>query len=125
MKHYLIALVLTGGLAAAQANACDYPKDPKKFPNGNSATKDEMVEAKKSVVQYNEDMKVYLDCLDKEVTDKLASMPNATEKEKADIQKKTDQKHDAAVIKLQSVADDFNVQLRAYKAKNTPEKPAS
>ena len=47
MKQLFTALILAGGLAAAQANAaCDYPVAPGKFPDGNQATKDEMLAAK-------------------------------------------------------------------------------
>ena len=126
MKHHLTALVLVGGLAAAQANAgCDYPSKPGKFPDGNSATKDEMLAAKSVVVQYKTDMEAYLGCLDNEVSEKLAAMPNASEKEKADLQNKANQKHDAAVTELTSVTEGFNEQLRAYKAKSSAAKPAS
>src|SRR5215831_16718070 len=118
MKHYLTALALAGSLAAAQANAaCTYPSKPGKMPDGNTASKDEMIAAKKLVVQYNTDMAAYLECLDTEFSAKLASMPKATDKEKADLQKKQDEKHDAAVNELQGVTDGFNEQLRAYKAK--------
>ncbi len=121
MKHYLTALILVGGLAAAQANAaCEYPAKPGKFPDGNSATRDEMVATKKIVVQYTESMTAYLNCLDTESSDKIAAMTNASEKEKAEVQKKLDQKHDAAVTELTSVTDGFNEQLRAFKAKNPP-----
>jgi hypothetical protein len=121
MKHYMTALVLVGGLIAAQANAaCNYPSKPGKMPDGNTASKDEMIAAKKIVVQYNTDMAAYLECLDTEFNAKLASMPKATDKEKADMQKKQDEKHDAAVNELQTVTDGFNEQLRTYKAKNPP-----
>jgi len=126
MKHYLTALVLVGGLAAAQAHAgCDYPSKPGKFPDGNAASQDEMMAAKKLVVQYKTEMEGYMSCLDKELGEKLASMPNATDEEKAELQKKSDVKHDAAVTELQTVAEDFNVQLRAYNAKKAAQKPAS
>jgi hypothetical protein len=121
MKHYLTALVLVGGLAAAQANAgCDYPSKPGKIPDGMSATKEEMLAAKKLVVKYTEDMQTYLACLDTETSEKIAAMPNATEKEKTEYQQKQDQKHNAAVIEMTEVTDGFNEQLRAYKAKNPP-----
>ena len=121
MKHYLTALVLAGALAATQANAgCDYPSKPGKAPDGTQATKDEMLAAKKIVVQYTQDMTTYLTCLDTEFQAKVASMPNVTDKEKAELQRKQDEKHDAAVGELTSVTDGFNEQLRAYKAKNPP-----
>ena len=121
MKHYLTALVLAGALAATQANAgCDYPSKPGRAPDGNQATKDEMLAAKKIVVQYTQDMTTYLTCLDTEFEAKVAAMPNVTDKEKAELQRKQDEKHDAAVAELTSVTDGFNEQLRAYKAKNPP-----
>ena len=122
MKHHLTALVLAGALAATQANAaCDYPTKPGKSPDGTVATKDEMIAAKKLVVQYNTDMTAYLTCLDTEFNAQLATLPNATtDKEKAEVEKKQDEKHDAAVNELTAVTDGFNEQLRAYKAKNTP-----
>jgi len=121
MKHYLTALVLVGGFAAAQANAgCDYPSKPGKLPDGTMATKEEMLEAKKTVVAYTENMKTYLECLDAETAEKLAGMPKALEKDKAEFQSKQDQKHNAAVTEMTEVTDNFNVQLRAYKAKNPP-----
>jgi hypothetical protein len=121
MKHYLSALVLVAGFAAAQANAgCDYPSKPGKLPDGTSATKEEMLAAKKLVVDYTESMKSYLECLDAETTAKLAAMPTALEKDKAEYQSKQDQKHNAAVTEMTEVTDNFNVQLRAYKAKNPP-----
>jgi len=125
MKHYLTAFVLAGSFAAAQANACDYPAKPGKLPDGNSASKDEMLAAKKLVTTYTDEIKAYLDCLDKDTTEKLAAMLNATEKEKAEVQKKTDKKHDAAVTEMMSVTDGFNEQIRAWKAKSATEKPAS
>src|SRR4051812_438712 len=64
MKHYITALMLAGALAAAQANAaCNYPVAPGKFPDGNQATKEEMLAAKGQVVQYNTDMETYLNCI--------------------------------------------------------------
>jgi len=128
MKHHLTALVLAGIFAATQAGAaCNYPTKPGKMPDGTTASKDEMVAAKKLVVQYNADMTTYLTCLDTEFAAEVAALPSATDKEKAasekkkaDMQKKQDEKHDAAVNELTSVTDGFNEQLRAYKAKNNP-----
>jgi hypothetical protein len=126
MKQFLTALVFVGGLAAAQANAaCNYPSDPGRMPDGNTATKEEMQAAFKLIKQYNADMKTYLECLDTELNEKLASMPNASDKEKADIQKRQNQKHDAAVTRLTEVTDGFNEQLRTFKAKNPSEKKTS
>ncbi|HEU4593163.1 MAG TPA: hypothetical protein VFS13_19835 [Steroidobacteraceae bacterium] len=123
MKHYITALILVGGLAAAQAQAaCNYPVAPGKFPDGNQATKEEMLAAKKQVVQYNTDMEAYLTCIQGEYDAKVAADATATEDQKAEMARMQDQKHNAAVQELQSVADRFNEQLRVWKAKNAAEK---
>ena len=126
MKHYLTALILAGGLAAAQANAaCEYPVAPGKLPDGNQASKDEMLAAKKSVVKYNGEMETYLGCIKAEYDAKVAAETTATDKQKAEMQKVQDQKHNAAVEEVTAVTDRFNEQLRAWKAKNPPEKKSS
>ena len=119
MKHYITALILAGGLAAAQAHAaCNYPVAPGKFPDGNQATKEEMLAAKSQVVQYNKDMETYLTCIQGEYDTKVAAETSATPDQKAEMARVQDQKHNAAVQELQSVADRFNEQLRVWKAKN-------
>ena len=126
MKHYITALILAGGFAAAQAHAaCNYPVAPGKFPDGNQASKEEMLAAKSQVVSYNKDMETYLTCIQGEYDAKVTAEVNATPEQKAEMARVQDQKHNAAVQELQSVADRFNEQLRVWKAKNTPEKKPS
>jgi hypothetical protein len=123
MKHYITALVLAGGLAATQVNAaCNYPVAPGKFPDGNQASKEEMLAAKNSVVKYNGDMEVYLTCIQGEYDAKVAAEASATPEQKAEMARVQDQKHNAAVQELQAVADRFNEQLRVWKAKAAAEK---
>ena len=123
MKHYITALVLAGGFAASQAHAaCNYPVAPGKFPDGNQASKDEMLAAKTQVVTYNKDMETYLTCIQDEYNAKVTAEANATADQKAEMARVQDQKHNAAVQELQSVADRFNEQLRVWKAKSAAEK---
>ena len=126
MKQLLSALILGCGLAAAQANAaCDYPVAPGKFPDGSLATKEEMVTAKKSVVQYNTDMDAYLVCIKSEFDAKVAAMTKVTPEQKAEMDKVQNQKQSAALEEVTAVTERFNEQLRTWKAKNVPEKKAS
>ena len=123
MKHYLTALVLAGGLAAAQVHAaCDYPAKPDKFPDGNQATKDDMLGAKHAVEKYNGDIENYLKCLQDEYDAAVAAKPDATPAQKAELAKVHDQKHNAAVEEVTAVTESFNVQLRAWKAKAAGDK---
>lgn len=126
MKHFFAALVLTSGLAAVQANAaCPYPVAPGKFPDGSQASKDEMLAAKSQVVKYNADMDVYLGCIKTEYDTRLAESANASADEKAKMQSKQDEMHNAAVKEVLDVTERFNEQLRAWKAKNGTEKNSS
>jgi hypothetical protein len=126
MKHFVTALFLAGGLAAAQANAaCTYPTPPGKFPDGSQASKEEMLAAKKLVVQYNADINSYTECLKAELDAQVAANPNATTEQKDKMARDTEEKHNAAVKEVTDVTDRFNEQLRAWKAKNGAEKKTS
>jgi hypothetical protein len=126
MKHYVTALILAGGFAAAQANAaCNYPTPPGKFPDGNVASKEEMLAAKKLVVQYNADMDSYLGCLKTEFDAQVAANASASPEQVEKMKRDQDEKHNAAVKEVTDVTDRFNEQLRAWKAKNGTEKKTS
>jgi len=123
MKHLLCTLLVAGALAAAQAHAaCTYPVAPGKFPDGTQASLDEMKAAKASVVQYNADMDTYLTCIKSEFDSKVATQPDATSEQKAEMARVQLQKHNAAVDEVTQVTERFNEQLRAYKAKTAAAK---
>jgi hypothetical protein len=121
MKAWIpLTLILALGAAAAAQADCTYPRAPDKIPDGATASKDEMIAAKNDVARYNNEMNAYLDCIKLEIQaiPKDAKM-SKDDKAKADAQEKLlDQKNNAAVDELQSVATRFNEQLRIWKAKN-------
>jgi hypothetical protein len=123
---YSAALLLAGslGLHAAQAN-CTYPVAPGAFPDGNVASREEIKAAKDQVVKYDADMNTYLVCIRGEYEATVAAQPDASKKQKADMQKMHAQKEDAALAEVQDVVGRFNEQLKAWKAKNSPEKKTS
>ena len=121
MKAWIpLTLVLALGAAATAKADCTYPRAPDKIPDGATASKDEMVAAKNDVSRYNNEMNAYLDCIKLEIQaiPKDAKM-SKDDKAKAEAQEKLlDQKNNAAVDELQSVATRFNEQLKIWKAKN-------
>jgi hypothetical protein len=126
MKQLFCTLILGFGLAAAQANAaCDYPVAPGKFPDGTQATKEEMLAAKKLVVQYDADMTTYLNCIQAEFDAKVASLGKITPEQKSEMVRMQDQKQTAAIDEVKAVTERFNEQLRAWKAKAAAEKKPS
>ena len=118
MKAWIpLTLVFALG-SAAHANAtCTYPRAPDAPPDGNTATKDQMIAAKHDFDRYNGEMNSYLDCLKLEMdaaAPKDPKKPTADEKKQAAI---LVQKNNAAVDELQAVVGRFNEQLKIYKAK--------
>jgi len=79
---------------AMPAFACDKPTAPDSIPDGKTAAMEDMMAAKKSVDAYKSAMEEYLSC------------------------EKSNAKLDAAQAELLKVADRFNTQVRAFKAKS-------
>ena len=118
MKAWIpLTLVLALGTAAVAQADCTYPRAPDAPPDGNTATKDQMIAAKHDFDRYNGEMNSYLDCLKLEMdaaAPKDPKKPTADEKKQAAI---LVQKNNAAVDELQAVVGHFNEQLKIFKAK--------
>jgi hypothetical protein len=122
MKAWIpLTLVFALGFAAHASADCSAPKPPAPPPNGNTATRDEMIAAKQDFDSYNTEMNKYLDCLNLEVDNAKPVDPSKLtpdEKKKADqAEKMAAQKHDKALDVLKGNVEAFNAQLRIYKAK--------
>ncbi len=98
-----VAAVLTCLPAFAD---CTLPPPPSKIPNGSTASEQDMIAAMNTLKEYNGDVTVYLKCLDYEVKQNRMSAGAR------------DAKNNDAVAQLQSIADKFNQQVRAFKAKH-------
>jgi hypothetical protein len=123
MKAWIpLTLVFALGSAAYAQADCTYPRAPDTLPDGNTASKEEMIAAKNDVARYNNEMNAYLDCIKLEIdaaTPKDPSKLSKDEKAKAAEQQKIlTQKNNAAVDELQQIVGRFNDQLKAYKAKH-------
>jgi hypothetical protein len=126
MKVLASATVAAALLAGPAWGACTYPTKPDRIPDGNTATMEQMLEAKKQVDQYNKDMTAYLDCIKLEHD---SAMPppadtasddekKAYESKKKDADARHTQKHNAAIDELEGVAGSFNEQVKVFRAKN-------
>ncbi len=127
MKAFL-AMTALAALAGPVYADCSYPPPPTKIPDGNTASMQEMLDAKKTVTQYNKDINAYVACIKLEheaamtnVKTKVGDKP--TPEQKADMDRMEQmqiQKNNAAIDQLQSIADRFNEQVRIYKTKHDP-----
>ena len=119
----LLALAATTALSAAAYADCPYPAAPDKMPDGATATMQDMLAGQKAVGEYNKSINDYVACIDKEVDDAVAKAGDKLKPEqKADMQRIANQKHNAAIDQLQSVADRFNEQVKVFKAKAAGDK---
>jgi hypothetical protein len=117
MKKLSCLLVLAMMTSPAWAD-CTYPKAPTKFPNGKSASKDEMLAAMQVNKTYQSDVSAYQDCLKAEHDAALAKDAAMTDDQKQALTKRYIQKNDAAVDEAKEVAARFNSQVQAFNAKN-------
>ena len=119
------ALTLLAGAAKA---TCVYPTAPDKIPDGNTATRDEMLAAKMAVGKYNDEITAYQNCIKLETDaeiEKQSAGKNDEEKKalKAESERKLAEKNNAALDEVTAVVERFNEQLRVWKKKNpTPAK---
>jgi len=89
----IVAITVLTALVSSPVFACSKPGAPAALPNGASASKEEMLAAKKAVDAYKVGVEEYMVC------------------------EKNTAKQDVAQAELLKVADRFNVEVRAFKAK--------
>ena len=117
----LTAPFLLAASVAAHA-ACVYPQAPQNFPNGATATKEEMLTAQTAVKAYSTEVQdVYLGCLEKEQNDAIAALDSsdaeAYAQKKAAIEDIHAKKHNAAVDELSAIAARWSDDIKAFNAK--------
>lgn len=109
ISTFLLGCTVTLGIATAKA-ACTFP-DEVNMPDGETASEEEMLAGRDAVQQYMATMNEYLSCLDEEST--------ASGEEQTPEQKQMHvARHNAAVEQMETLAAEFNEQLRAYKSRN-------
>ncbi len=118
MKITRLAVSVAVLLLAQGALACDYPERVKDFPDGTTATRDDMLAGKKAVEAYINDMNAYLACIEAEEAQAMIALGSANDEMKTQREKNFNKKYNAAVEEMNLVAEEFNVQLRAYKERD-------
>jgi len=88
-----VSVAILCAMGSTPVLACEKPKAPSSIPDGATASKEDMLAAKKAVDAFRSGMEEYLAC----------------EKNFANL--------DAAQNELAKVADLFNQQIRAFKAR--------
>ncbi len=110
-----LSLVLLS--AAPLVFACDYPQRVG-VPDGATATKEQMIEGQRDIKDYITAMEEYLACIEKAEQETVAGIVEADEESKQQRIGMFNKKYNAAVEEMNLVAEEFNVQVRAYKARD-------
>jgi hypothetical protein len=121
MKKTITSVFSVTILLAAQAvSACDYPARVL-IPNGNTATKEDMIAGQRGVKTYVTDMEIYLECIveeEKRAREVITDLQPEDEQEREDALNK---KYNAAVDEMERVAAQFNAEVQAYRARESNE----
>jgi hypothetical protein len=104
-------------LLAQSALACDYPKRID-MPDGVTAGKEAMISGQKDVKAYMAAMDEYLSCIESEEAAAVLSLGDIDEDSTRQRAEMFNKKYNAAVEQMNLVAEEFNVQVRAYKDVN-------
>jgi hypothetical protein len=119
MKSLLAAAIAAVALVPAAYADCSYPPAPTDLPDGNTATLKEMLAGMQAVSAYNKAMNAYLSCIKLERDSRVAAAGDKlTKQQKQELLAIEVQKNNAAVDQLHAVADQFNAQVKIFKAKD-------
>ena len=125
MKSASIVAVLplmlaVSGLAQAQSG-CVYPQAPQSFPDGATASKEDLMTAQTAIKTYQSAVEQsYLPGLEKEKNDSIGKLDAADEayaQKKVALEEIHAKKHNAALDELQAVADRWKEEIAEYKAR--------
>ncbi len=114
MTKVLISILLV--FTTSLAFACDYPAPPKNLPDGASSSKEEMLAGVKLISAYQESMTEYLTCIEADEVVTLQALVDDDEDAKRQHKSMFDKKYNAAVDEQSRTVEQFNAEIRAYKA---------
>ena len=114
-KAVFFGLLMTFSLGV-HAQDCEYPKNVT-MPNGKTATKEDMLAGQKDVKTYITAAENYLTCIEEREKETEASSTLPAD-DPVNMERKAlwSKRHNAMVSEMEAVADNFNVEVRAYKA---------
>ena len=111
LKPAVCALLVLGSPLVI---ACDYPHRAD-VPDGSTATKEEMIAGQRGIKSYMSAMEAYLSCIEAAEQETVAATDEIDVDAKQQRIDMYNKKYNAAVDEMNLVAEEFNMQVRAYK----------
>ena len=96
--------------------ACDYPQRPF-IPDGATASKDQLLEAKTNVQSFIGSVDEYLTCIENEAKAAIEALDDPTQEEMQRREDLLNKQFDAANEEKALVGEQFNQQIRLYNQK--------
>jgi hypothetical protein len=126
MKALLPLSLLAAVLAAPAFADCTAPTIAIVVPDGSKATMEQMLATQHAIRDTDATVQQYADCLKAEQDAKIAAGGDKMkDEEKVKISAAYVDRQNAVADQLQKIADQFNVEVRAYKAKTAAAAPAA
>lgn len=97
--------------------ACEYPARID-IPNGDTASRDEMIDGQRNVKDYVAQMETYLECIVADEKAFRARSEGLSAEEEQSREEMLNKKYNAAVDEMEKVAAQFNAEVRAFKEKS-------
>lgn len=116
-RFWLISIALALPLSAIAAE-CEAPQPPAWIPDGDKATKEEMLEGQELIKDYVDKAQAYVECIDANEQKALQGMANMDEKEREAGMARLNQKRkerNEVVEQMQNIAEQFNKELKKYR----------
>jgi len=119
MKNTIKVICSVSVLFFAQsALGCDYPRRTI-VPNGTTATKDDMLVGQRGVKRFVADIETYLECIVDEEKVSRAGTEKLSAEDEQQREDALNKKYNAAVNEMERIAAQFNVEVQAYRAKES------
>lgn len=100
------------------AFACDYPERVS-VPNGTTATKEEMLEGQRGVKKFVASMETYLECIVEEEKMARARIEDLSAEDEQQREDMLTKKYNAGVDDMERLAAQYNVEVQAFRAKDS------
>jgi hypothetical protein len=125
MKKISCLLILAATMSSTAWAACKAPDSLRKFPDGKTASKEQMQQAQKIFVDYDKKIEIYQACLKDELDAKLKKNPKADEALITELRDPYDKKSQAAFSEVSKAKEELNAEIQAYNLASRARKAAA
>jgi hypothetical protein len=125
MKKLSCLLILAATMSSTAWAACKPPDSLRKFPDGKTATLDEMKKAQQVFADFDKKIETYRACIKGEHEAQLKKYPKGDDELKKGFFEDYKKKDDLALGLAEKTRDDLNLEIRAYKDASAARKAAS